>query len=529
VTFALRRAVRLDQLAPWLLCGVVFATAVWAAQPYPVGVFHDDGVYVTLAKALAGGDGFRYLNLPGAPVATHYPPVYPLLLAALWKVSPDFPQNIPLLQLANAVALALTAAGSAVFARRVLGWTQAAAIAAALVGTISYPLLGLSGHVLSEPLFAAVLFPSLILAERAARDDAVSRDAWVAGAAAGVLTLVRTHGIALVGALVLLLMLRRQWRLAAFAGIAAMMVLTPWQVFVATHDNEIGGSLRGKYSSYVPWLLEGWRGGIGFVGATIAANVREINALLADRFSLSDHALPRLVSGVVAGIVAIAGAIRLARRAPVTSVFIAAYMTIVLLWPFTPWRFFYALWPVVIVCIGEAIHWLADSRPRAQLAASAGLVMTTVLALGAARAEARAYREQAWHGPARAATLAAAPLIRWVESNTRPDDVIAVEAEQVVYLFTGRRALPPQAFTAAEYVTPAPLAATTQSLRRVLTEFPVTFLVTTAPLVYRSARTLTDSSRAAGLYLVPLQTFSRFSTAGGAFRVERSPHSTPAP
>jgi hypothetical protein len=529
VTFALRRAVRLESLAPWLLCGVVFATAVWAAQPYPVGVFHDDGVYVTLAKAIAGGDGFRYLNLPGSPFATHYPPAYPLLLAALWKLGPDFPQNIPLLQVANAVALALTAGGLALFARRVLGWTQAAALVAALVGTISYPLLGLSGHVLSEPLFAAVLFPSLILAERAARDGAVSRDAWLAGAVAGVLTLVRTHGVALVGALVLLLLLRRRWRLAAFAAVATVLVLTPWQLFVATHDNVIGASLRGKYAGYLPWLLEGWRGGVGFVAGTIAANVREINALLADRFSLSDYASPRLVTGVVAAIVAVAGAIRLTRRAPVTAMFIAAYMAIVLLWPFTPWRFFYGLWPVVIVCLGEAIRWLAESRSRAKLATSAGLVMATILALGLVRAESRAYRERSWHQPAQRATQVAAPLIRWVESNTRPDDVIAVEAEQVVYLFTGRRALPPQAFTAAEYVTPPPITATTQSLRRVLAEFPVTFLVTRAPHVYRSARLLTDSSRTAGIYLVPLQTFSRFGSTGGAFRVERSPHSTTAP
>ena len=33
------------------------------------------------------------INMPGAPHATHFPPGYPLLLAALWKLLPSFPDN----------------------------------------------------------------------------------------------------------------------------------------------------------------------------------------------------------------------------------------------------------------------------------------------------------------------------------------------------------------------------------------------------------------------------------------------------
>ena len=517
MTSALQRSVRLGLLAPWLLGGFVFVVAVWAAQPYAVGVFHDDGAYVTLGKALATGEGYRYLNLPGTPVATHYPPGYPLLLAALWKIAPNFPQNVAVFQLANAVVLALTAWGVVAFARRWLGWTQPVAIVAALVGTLSYPLLGLSGHVLSEPLFAAALFPALMLAERAARDSAATRDAWLAGAAVGVLTLVRAHGIALIAALVLVLALRNRWRQAAFATAAAVLVLAPWQLYVAAHDHEIVGELRGKYASYLPWLIEGFRGGAAFAGATIATNVREINLLLADRFSLSDHALPRLVTGIVAGAFVVLGAIRFARKAPVTAAFAAFYMAILLVWPWTPSRFLHAIWPIVILFLGEAIHWLLALRPQSRMAASTGLVLTTALVLGAVRAEHRAYRERSWYQAAQHATRSIAPLMRWVAANTRPADVVAVEAEQLVYLFTGRRALPPQTFTAGEYVVPPSINATTQSLRRVLSEFPVTVVATISPQVYRAAQRLADNTAAPAPHLVLLQTF----TGGGAFRVER--------
>jgi hypothetical protein len=519
LTSALPRFIRLEKLAPWLVGGGVLAVALWAAQPYAVGVFHDDGVYVTLAKSLATGEGLRYLNLPGAPLATHYPPVYPMLLAVLWKLSPTFPENIWLFQLANAFALALTALGVAAFARTTLGWAAAAAIPAGIVGTLSYPLIGLAGHVLSETLFAAALFPTLMIGERLARADARPRDAWVVGAAAGGVALIRMHGIALVAALVVVLLARRQRRLALSTAAAALVVLAPWQLWVATHDGEIADVLRGKYGSYAPWLVEGLRTGAGFIVATLAANVREIGALMADRFSLSDHALPRLVTGLVASAFLVAGALRLVRRAPVTVAFAAFYMAILLLWPWTPWRFFYAIWPIIIVFLGESVRWMNESRTRAVAMANAGLIVAAALALGTIRAESRAYREKSWYHGAERAAGNVTPLLRWVSSNTAPGDLVAADAEQIVYLFTGRRALPPDAFTAAQYVTPLPMEATTSALQSVLSQFPVNFVATFSPQVMRSARLLSDSAHVAssGTRLVPLPGFR----GGGAFRVER--------
>src|SRR6185312_2435622 len=203
---------RADRLLPVLVAALAFGAAAALARVYAVGVFHDDGVYAILAKSLATGQGFRYLHLPGAPVAAHYPPGYPLLLAALWHMAPTFPANVPLLLLANAFFLAIAAWGTMWLAEDVLGWPRRAAAVAAVVATLSYPLLMLSTALLSEPLFVALLMPSLVLAERAARDDAAWRSSLVAGVACGALMLVRTHGVALAVALVAVLALRRRWR-----------------------------------------------------------------------------------------------------------------------------------------------------------------------------------------------------------------------------------------------------------------------------------------------------------------------------
>ncbi|MEJ2226347.1 MAG: hypothetical protein P8X49_14555 [Syntrophobacterales bacterium] len=58
--------------------------------PRVTGVLIDDGIYVTTAKALATGQGYRLINLPGEPLQTKYPPIYPALLALVWNRPPIF-------------------------------------------------------------------------------------------------------------------------------------------------------------------------------------------------------------------------------------------------------------------------------------------------------------------------------------------------------------------------------------------------------------------------------------------------------
>src|SRR5579864_3565650 len=57
------------------------------------GLFDDDGIYLVTAKSLAQGSGYRIVSLPSAIPQTKYPPVFPALLAGVWKIYPRFPQN----------------------------------------------------------------------------------------------------------------------------------------------------------------------------------------------------------------------------------------------------------------------------------------------------------------------------------------------------------------------------------------------------------------------------------------------------
>lgn len=82
------------RLWPGLLGLVVFAIALWAQTDALAGVFYDDGIYLSLARSLAEGEGFRYGHLPGDPAGVRYPFLYPYVLSFLWRVWPSFPANL---------------------------------------------------------------------------------------------------------------------------------------------------------------------------------------------------------------------------------------------------------------------------------------------------------------------------------------------------------------------------------------------------------------------------------------------------
>lgn len=86
---------RLVVLVTLSLLGTVYAFAWFAPS---VGLYHDDGIYLVTAKALAEGQGYRIISLPHEIAQTKYPFLFPAALSELWRMLPHFPRNVPLLK-----------------------------------------------------------------------------------------------------------------------------------------------------------------------------------------------------------------------------------------------------------------------------------------------------------------------------------------------------------------------------------------------------------------------------------------------
>jgi hypothetical protein len=482
-----RAAISADSIAPLMLAALALAVALVTVTPWPVGVYQDDAIYVVLAKALASGEGFRMINMPGAPHATHFPPAYPLFLAALWKLYPSFPDNIVLFKFANALFLAATAYGTYRLSRLRLGLGVAGASLAAIVGTISVVILVITGVILSEPPYMALLIPTLLVAERVA-DEGGTRDAALAGALIGVLSLVRTVGLFALPAALLVLALRRRWREALVLGIAAAPFVVGWQLWLSLYQGEMPHAFVGKYGAYGSWLAEGYRaGGLPFARAVLAKN---INALLGFFGYITlpvPPVLPRLVSlGTVLALLGL-GAFSVRRRIGVTLAFLALYAGVILAWPFEPIRFALVWWPVLagIFVAGVRTLWLWRPVARVPLALrAAAFAAVALVAGGYGWYNARGVRDKWWVNIQSDAGTRAKPIAEWVTRATRPDDVLITDDDLIVYLYTGRRAVPTATFVALSHITPLTARQDADVLRTLLERYhPRWYIAASGPSI----------------------------------------------
>lgn len=449
-------------VVPTVAAAIVLLVALLSITPDPIGVFWDDGVYLLSAKALASGAGYRYTYLPGAPPAIHYPPGFPLLLAALLKVTPAFPANVALLKLLNPLLLA-----AGVFA--LVRWlapelemrAMSAAIATALCSLIA-PVMVLTNVLLSESFFFAVLVVALWLCERAARLGGARRAA-AAGVVIAMLALVRTVGGVLLPAAVLAFAWRRRWREAAVLAACAVVALAPWQLWVWQAARGFPDELRGSYGPYLEWVIGGYRRDPSLARDVLVKNAADLWRAFGFVFAPRLPRAVQVLASTTALLVCVAGLVSLARRALTFVLFVVAYAAVVLLWPYNPERFVWAVWPLAGVVLLAGTHaagvWL---RPRWNYAPRAALIVLGVLFAGEGAYAVRGV-VSGWGGaPQQVMTRRLWPLVQWSVTHAGPDDVIASDAHVMIALYTGRSAVPVSVLTPAEHVrdkAPAQFAA----------------------------------------------------------------------
>jgi hypothetical protein len=459
---------------PWAAGAIVGAIALAAITAVPVGVFWDDGVYLIGAKSLASGAGYRLLHLPGTPADIHFPPVWPALLAIVWRLSPSFPDNVVLLKLVNPLLLAVGAGMMCAYGMRRLNVPPLAAAAAAVVFAAALPVMVIAGVLFSEPLFFVCLVAALILADRAA-DRGGWRAALQAGLAAGALTLVRSAGITLVPALLVALLIAHRRRETIVAAAGSVAVLAPWQLWIAAHAHDLAAPLRGSYGPYTDWVLGLYRER----GAAFALVMARMNLLAVMRtlgvalFPFGPREIRPLLVTLVLVITAIA-VIRARHRATTALLFLLFYFAVVFAWPYAPDRFMWAIWPLLgmLLASGAVECWRIGAHHGAVKSVrvtSAFACTIGVCALaGHAGYSVRGFSRHWWDAAARTNADALLPVADWINANTKPDDVVASDGEPFVYLHTGRTVMPVHVLSPDEYFAGTPFERAAADLRELI-------------------------------------------------------------
>ena len=324
--------------------------AVW--RPLPPGVWHDDGVYLLLGRALAAGEGLRYVGVPGDLAAPKFPPVYPAVVALAWRLGGDAGGATAAAVAMNVLFLAAAVGLVGAWAWRGLGLPLVVALAVAGVAGLSVDLWSPALVPLSEPLYVLVMAGALWAAARAERPGAGRREIVALVALLALLLHVRTAGVAVAGAAVLGLAARRRWRAAVAVGAALGALALPWALWSASAAAALPEPLRDILGTYGSWLGGGVAGDPLGYAARLPAAAAGVTRRVLDL--LVPPAPPALwwVAAPAVGVAAAAGIPFLARRSPTAALALVLSVAMAWLWPYQDRRILLPALPLLLASLG---------------------------------------------------------------------------------------------------------------------------------------------------------------------------------
>jgi len=492
VATALVRLQRCDALAALLLAGALALCAAGRMYVGTCGQCHDDGIYTVMAKALAEGDGYRLISFPGEPAQTKYPPLYPAVLALLWKLWPVFPDNLLLLQgfsllcgagFVGLVYLYLVRFGHA---------TRGVAFSAVLLCTVHPAFVFYSLVTMSEMPFAVLLLAMLWWLETALRNpDKDGPGDFLGGLLLALPFLCRSIGLLFVPLGLLLLWQRgKRWRWTAFGALTGTL---PWLLWCRTHPAP-SDPIQGWYTDYL-----GWWGAHGL--PALAEIIRTNLLLMAAKISglLFDGVTGPLYDGgqvaiwsllnVSVGLAALTMLALDVRRGQPLATLMAAYLLVVCVFPWVPQRYIMPLAPLLALYLlrflqlpgqlaGVGHLWSHVARIGLAICVSANLVDQVRLIVMRHRDDS----PTAQLGEARHGQSAMRRLLSWLRDHSKAEDVVAAGIDPTIYLHTGRQAYYPIVFPplALFYGQPYPTEEILAGSLAVLEQHRPRFIVLTA-------------------------------------------------
>lgn len=407
---------------PYLLVALgVLGVGVAAWRPVPAGVWHDDGVYMLVGKAIAGGHGLTYHGVVGAPVATKFPPAYPALLASLWIV----------LRGIGAVTLAATflnlgflAVAAGFFAKALhdsTGLSLRLSASAAGLGFVSTDLLRTALVPLSESLFLALAMAAFALWPKAAAEEG---GRWRAVLALLLVAVVATRsaGLALVAGFAVALGLRTGVAAAAVVAAPALVFTVGWSRWAAARSADIQEGMRDLLGPYGSWLSDqAWSAPAAFSSALPSHALGVLERVAAIAVPGATGWLLLIASAPLAGLTVV-GLVALCRRFPPLGWSVIAYLGMLLLWPYLDRRLVAPIHPALVAALvlGASLAYdrLSDRRARGALVGALAIWIAAYSVTTAARVS------DGW--PTAPYRLRAERLASAVEAldRTAPDDAV---------------------------------------------------------------------------------------------------------
>ena len=457
------RAVQRWPLLGCILLVYLFNVEHWKPSTF-FGIYQDDSIYLSTAKALAQGHGYVLISFPGTPPQTKYPILYPWLLSGIWRMNPAFPRNLTAAIHLTEFFGCWTLVAVFFFLRRLEGLSEWAAMLLTVLLAFQPFFLRLSGLVMSDVPFMALMWTVLLLTNAAKNSKFSLLLMLLAGALTGLSLGIRMVGIAVIAGIVCAELFGRKFRsaftFAAFAGIAALVVSWPTMFHHSPSPaNPAEPGWNQVLLNYTDYARFQW--GMSIPSVTAFLKLIQVNFLVLLTYPGTIVAGPSAAWGdrltAALSVPIWLGVIRQSRASAWQAVVCTAvfYSAILLVWPYTiPDRFLVPFLPLFFAgmwCelgrLGSAlVKNFRSGEPNSQRIVAVALSVAFAGIFGFIAwnyvigdpkrlREASAYRSSVLQERAEA--------YQWIREHTGPEDRITAWDDFSLYLYTGRQALRP--------------------------------------------------------------------------------------
>lgn len=469
-----------------LLCLTVYLLRLNPAA----GLVSDDAWYIVLGMALAEGKGFTLISSPIPGLLPSYPPGFPLLLSLVFRLVPQFPDNVWLLKAVSLAAMGGVGVGTYQYLRKYRHLPSQLALGAACAVVMMPPFVFLAtSTVMAECVFTLGQLLTVLLIERCAQRRKLSGD-WVCALSAAALVsftfLTRSVAAGLIVAVVLYLLKERLWRSAAIFLFGVTLCLAPWMLYARTHQptreqvQRHGGNIIYSYGDQL-WMKRAGDANSGRISwqqlpARVFENASDIvvrgtgGLFLPVLFRSAEESGEEVFalgynSGMEGGSMGMAtgtmclsfclsmlllGGYVLAvrRRITLAELFLPLSLLITVIWPWWPFRYLLPLMPFLFFYLLTGIAGIHQFIQRRRTENSSPLtalrivLVCVVVFYGYDHAQYLLLMHQSG-AESRPEWLRnfseTEATLRWMREHLPPDAIVASSSPAMVYLYTGFR------------------------------------------------------------------------------------------
>ena len=494
------RRFSVKSFVPKALVAIFFASMLpvyWIAFHAPaVGIYHDDGIYLVTAKALAEGKGYRIISLTGEMLQTKYPILFPAVLSAAWKISPRFPENALFLK---AIPFLFAMLWLWMTYRLIKEETRAPGVALwiVLLTAASSWVVFFSTICMSETFFASFAVWALIRLKRLEEQEGEGEIGWpllFSTILVAATFLTRTVGVSLVAAGAISMFRKRKYVSGVMFLFGCAILIAPWLWWQAVNADSIG-AIDSYYtlSNYKNWNVL-WNFTLEQKFRVVLINIFRIifSPIVLLNFKMNTIGF---YFSIVMILLACSGFIRdMCKNFGSLHLFILFYFSIIILWAWPPERFLFPMLPYLLFFSYKDIVRICDrifkyGNVKSYISMILIVLLGAQMLNGLLRITRETMKRQAVSFSSEQDDWKPIKeLLDWIRQNTPQDSVLLGQLDPVYYLYTGRKAV--RGFSADPYLLyysekPETALGDDQDLIRRIVAYRVGYIIRTPGRIFK--------------------------------------------